>query len=106
MDSSASALSLRFMGSFISLTIFAGLGVGVARVLTSLYAVHLNASELQMGLISAAQSIGILFMALPIGVLVKRLGSLKVFSLGSLIGAVENEDPRFIPDNPVQIRIP
>ncbi len=88
MDSSASALSLRFMGSFISLTIFAGLGVGVARVLTSLYAVHLNASELQLGLISAAQSIGILFMALPIGVLVKRLGSLKVFSLGSLIGAM------------------
>lgn len=88
MDSSASALSLRFMGSFISLTIFAGLGVGVARVLTSLYAVQLNATELQLGLISAAQSIGILVMALPIGVLVKRLGSLKVFSLGSLMGAV------------------
>jgi len=88
MDSSASALSLRFMGSFISLTIFAGLGVGVARVLTSLYAVQLNATELQLGLISAAQSIGILVMALPIGVLVKRLGSLKIFSLGSLMGAV------------------
>lgn len=88
MDSSASALSLRFMGSFISLTIFAGFGVGVARVLTSLYAVQLNATELQLGLISAAQSIGILVMALPIGVLVKRLGSLKVFSLGSLMGAV------------------
>ncbi len=88
MDSPASTLSLRFMGSFISLTIFAGLGVGVARVLTSLYAVQLNATELQLGLISAAQSIGILVMALPIGVLVKRLGSLKVFSLGSLMGAV------------------
>uniref|UniRef100_UPI003D766848 MFS transporter n=1 Tax=Acinetobacter variabilis TaxID=70346 RepID=UPI003D766848 len=88
MDSSASALSLRFMGSFISLTIFAGFGVGVARVLTSLYAVQLNATELQLGLISAAQSIGILVVALPIGVLVKRLGSLKVFSLGSLMGAV------------------
>lgn len=88
LDTSTSTLSLRFMGSFISLTIFAGLGVGVARVLTSLYAVQLNASELQLGLISAAQSIGILIMALPIGVLVKRLGSLKVFSFGSLMGAV------------------
>ena len=87
-DSTSAELNLRFMGSFISLTILAGLGVGIARVLTSLYAVQLNASELQLGLISAAQSIGILIMALPIGVLVKRLGSLKVFTIGSLLGAL------------------
>lgn len=87
MNSTAQGLSLGFVSSFISLTVFAGLGVGVARILTSLYAVQLHASELQLGLIAAAQSIGILIMALPIGVLVKRLGSLKVFSLGSLLGA-------------------
>lgn len=81
-------LTVKFMSSFVLLTIIAGLGVGVARVLISLYAVHLNASELQLGLISAAQNIGILFMALPIGVLVQRLGSLKVFSIGSVMGAV------------------
>lgn len=88
MNSATQKLNLRFMGGFISLTLFAGLGVGVARVLTSLYAIQLNASELQFGLIAAAQSIGILLMALPIGVLVKRLGSLKVFLLGSVMGAV------------------
>ena len=81
-------LTAKFMSSFVLLTIIAGLGVGVARVLISLYAVHLEASELQLGLISAAQNIGILFMALPIGVLVQRLGSLKVFSIGSVFGAV------------------
>lgn len=81
-------LTAKFMSSFVLLTIIAGLGVGVARVLISLYAVHLNASELQLGLISAAQNIGILLMALPIGVLVQRLGSLKVFSIGSVVGAV------------------
>ncbi len=81
-------LTAKFMSSFVLLTIIAGLGVGVARVLISLYAVHLEASELQLGLISAAQNIGILFMALPIGVLVQRLGSLKVFSIGSVLGAV------------------
>lgn len=84
----ATPLTVKFMSSFVLLTIIAGLGVGVARVLISLYAVHLNASELQLGLISAAQNIGILFMALPIGVLVQRLGSLKVFSIGSVMGAV------------------
>lgn len=80
-------VSLKFAGSFIVLTILAGLGVGVARVLTSLYAVHIQATELQLGLIAAAQSIGLLFMALPVGVLVQRFGSLKIFALGSVLGA-------------------
>ena len=83
-----SPLSLRFMSSFIVLTVLAGLGMGVFRVLTSLYGVELKATPLQLGLISAAQSIGILLMALPIGVLVQRLGSLAVFSIGSVLGAV------------------
>jgi MFS transporter, ACDE family, multidrug resistance protein len=82
-----SPLSAKFMGSFVLLTIIAGLGIGVARILISLYAVQLEATELQLGLIAAAQSAGILLMALPIGVMVQRLGSLKVFSLGSVIGA-------------------
>ncbi|WP_081403493.1 MFS transporter [Acinetobacter thermotolerans] len=81
-------LSFKFMSSFIVLTILAGLGMGVFRVLTSLYGVELQASPLQLGLISSAQSIGVLLMALPIGVLVKRLGSLKVFSIGSIAGAI------------------
>ena len=81
-------MSLKFASSFIVLTILAGLGVGVARVLTSLYAVHIQASELQLGLIAAAQSFGLLFMALPVGVMVQRYGSLKIFALGSFLGAV------------------
>ena len=84
----ASPLTTKFMSSFVLLTILAGLGVGVARVLISLYAVHLEATELQLGLISAAQNFGILIMALPIGVLVQRFGSLKIFCIGSVLGAV------------------
>lgn len=84
----ASPLTTKFMSSFVLLTILAGLGVGVARVLISLYAVHLEATELQLGLISAAQNFGILIMALPIGVLVQRSGSLKIFCIGSVLGAV------------------
>ncbi|MCL6247848.1 MFS transporter [Acinetobacter sp. ANC 4945] len=84
----ASPLTTKFMSSFVLLTILAGLGVGVARVLISLYAVHLEATELQLGLISAAQNFGILIMALPIGVLVQRFGSLNIFCIGSVLGAV------------------
>ena len=80
-------LGLKFTTSFIGLTILAGLAVGVARVLTSLYAVHIQASALQLGLIAAAQSIGLLLMALPVGVLLQRFGSLVVFSVGSIIAA-------------------
>ena len=81
-------LSLQFTSSFIGLTILAGLAVGVARVVTSLYAVHIQASELQLGLIAAAQSVGLLIMALPVGVLVQHFGSLKIFSLGSILAAL------------------
>ena len=81
-------ISFKFASSFILLTILAGLGVGVARVLTSLYAVHIEANELQLGLIAAAQSFGLLLMALPVGVLVQRFGSFRIFALGSVIAAV------------------
>ncbi len=47
-------LTVKFMSSFVLLTIIAGLGVGVARILISLYAVQLEATELQLGLIAAA----------------------------------------------------
>ena len=80
-------LSLQFTSSFIGLTILAGLAVGVARVVTSLYAVHIQANALQLGLIAAAQSIGLLLMALPVGVLIQRFGALKIFSLGSVLAA-------------------
>lgn len=85
---STTPLSLKFMSSFIALTVLAGLGMGVFRVLTSLYGVELQASPLQLGLLSSAQSIGVLLMALPIGVLVQRLGSLAIFSFGSVLGAL------------------
>lgn len=80
--------SWRFMWGFIFLTSFAGIGIGIARVATSLYAVDLHANELQMGVISAAQSIGILFMALPVGILIQQWGATRLFVLGSTMGGV------------------
>ncbi|ENV32552.1 MFS transporter [Acinetobacter gerneri] len=80
-------LQFKFVSSFILLTIIAGLGMGVARVLTSLYAVHIQATDVQLGLIAAAQNIGLLFMALPVGVLIQRFGTLRIFFFGSVIGS-------------------
>ncbi|WP_097078713.1 MFS transporter [Acinetobacter puyangensis] len=78
----------RFMLSFILVASTAGLGIGTAKVATSLFAIELNASEFEMGLVAAAQTIGILFMGLPTGALINRFGPLILFSTGSLLSGL------------------
>lgn len=78
----------RFLLGFMLVASTAGLGVGTAQVAISLYAVHLHASELQLGLIAAAQSFGILLMGLPTGVLINRFGPLVLFATGSLLAGL------------------
>src|SRR5688572_28586035 len=62
----------RFLISFALLASFMGTTVGMAQITTSLYSVRLGASPTLLGLIAGAQSIGVLFMSLPVGVLVDR----------------------------------
>ncbi|MDR2091704.1 MAG: MFS transporter [Azoarcus sp.] len=71
-------------GWIVLLACFGGLGIGIARVATSLYSVELQASEFQLGLIAAAQSVGILFTSLPVGILVQRHGPFLPLCIGSL----------------------
>jgi len=78
----------QFVLGFVLLTSMAGVGIGIARVATSFYAVELHASTLQMGLISAAQSIGILLMALPVGIWIQQWGPKRLFILGSVLGGL------------------
>ena len=79
----------RTLASFILLATLAGIGVGLAKVTTALYAIDLQASPLQLGLIAGAQTAGLLLTSLPCGVLVERLGPLRLFVLGSLLaGAI------------------
>lgn len=78
----------RFLLSFMLVASTAGLGVGAAQVTISLYALHLHATELQMGFIAAAQSVGILLMGLPTGILINRFGPLFLFALGSLLAGL------------------
>lgn len=75
----------RVLLSFLGLNALAGLSVGVAKVILSLYAVELQADALQLGLIAGAQSVGILLMSLPAGVLVDQYGPLRLFTIGTLV---------------------
>lgn len=78
----------RFMLSFILVASTAGLGIGTAKVAISLFAIELKASEFEMGLIAASQTIGILLMGLPTGALIQRFGPLILFTAGSLLAGV------------------
>jgi len=75
----------RFLIVFALLASFMGVSVGMAQITTSLYAVQLGASATELGLIAGAQSIGVLLMSLPIGVLVDRFGPRPPFLAGTLV---------------------
>lgn len=78
----------RFLVSFAVLSLFMGISVGLAKVTTSLYALQLGASGWWLGAIASAQSLGILFTALPVGVWVDRYGPRRLFMAGSLAGSL------------------
>jgi len=77
----------RFLLAFATLSSLMGISVGVAKVTTSLYAVHLGASPTVLGLIAGAQSVGVLVMSLPLGFLVDQVGPGRLFVLGTLVAA-------------------
>ncbi len=78
----------RFILAFVVLNAIAGMSVGVAKITTSLHAVALNASPLELSLIAGVQSVGVLLMSMPIGVLVDQYGPRKLFMVGSLLGGL------------------
>ncbi|WP_348945237.1 MFS transporter [Chitinibacter sp. FCG-7] len=78
----------RFLLYFVALSLIAGVGVGVAKVTTTLYAIELQSSNAQIGLISAAQMIGMLFMSIPVGLVLDSWGPLKLFITGTASAAL------------------
>lgn len=78
----------RFLLVFAALSSLMGVSVGMALITTSLYAVQLGSSEQMLGLIAGAQSLGVLVMSLPIGLLVDRFGPARLFVFGTLFAGL------------------
>ncbi|MFT7773802.1 MFS transporter [Roseateles sp.] len=76
----------RFLVVFALLSLSMGVSVGVAKIATALYALHLGAGPAQLGLITSGGLVGLLVMSLPIGFLVDRWGPRRLFVIGSVLG--------------------
>jgi MFS family permease len=73
-----------FLPRFVSLAVMAGATIGMGNVITTLFALHLGADSLEVGLISGAATLGMMAVTLPAGFLIARYGARRVYLLASL----------------------
>ena len=73
-----------FLAGFMLLAAFSGATIGMAKIVTTLYALHIGASPMQLGVISAMESLGMVLLTLPAGFVIARYGARRVYFLASL----------------------
>lgn len=73
-----------FLANFMLLAAFSGATIGMAKIITTLYAIEIGASALQLGIISAMESLGMVLLTLPAGFVIARFGARRVYFLASL----------------------
>jgi MFS family permease len=74
-----------FLLRFALLSSFMGTSVGLAKFATTLYALELGAKGWLLAAMAGAQSVGLLFMSLPVGFWVERFGPARLFVAGSWV---------------------
>ncbi|MBD9417068.1 MFS transporter [Pseudomonas sp. PDM16] len=73
-----------FLANFMLLAAFSGATIGMAKIITTLYAIEIGANSLQLGIISAMESLGMVLLTLPAGFVIARFGARRVYFLASL----------------------
>lgn len=73
-----------FLLNFMLLATVSGATIGMAKIVTTLYALSLGANSMQVGIISAMESLGMVFLTLPAGFVIARYGAKPVYFLSSL----------------------
>lgn len=87
VQAGASTVSTRsFLSGLICLSLLMGLSIGYSRVITTLYAVRMDASGWMLAAVAVSQSIGMLVLATSAGRWVDAHGARVVFVLGSVWG--------------------
>lgn len=66
------------------LATFSGATIGMAKIITTLYAIKIGATPLQLGIIGAMEALGMVMLTLPAGFIIARYGARRVYFLASL----------------------
>lgn len=72
---------------FMLINISTGIAMGMVNLILPIYALSLNASSTQIGLIKGIAGIGDLLVVLPAGFMVDYLGSKKMYSVSAVLGS-------------------
>lgn len=74
----------RFIVRFVLLAMVSGATIGMAKLMTTFYALDQGASAAQIGIISAMESLGMALLTLPAGFLIARFGARTVYGIASV----------------------
>ncbi|MDR2166154.1 MAG: MFS transporter [Zoogloeaceae bacterium] len=74
----------RFAAAFICLSLTSGVTIGMNKILVTLMALRLEAEAWQIGLLISAESLSMMLMSLPAGMLITHFGARSVYAVSSL----------------------
>jgi len=72
------------ISGFLSLSVMSGITIGMARIVTQLFAIDIGADAFQIGVITAAESVGMMLLTVPAGFIIARHGARFVYAVASL----------------------
>jgi MFS family permease len=73
-----------FIAHFMLLSVISGITIGMGKVATTFFALHRGADTMQIGIISAMESLGMLLVTVPAGFLIARFGARRIYFISSL----------------------
>ena len=72
------------IAGFLSLAAMSGVTIGMAKIVTQLFAIDIGADAFQIGVISAMESVGMMLLTVPAGFIIARHGAKTVYAIASL----------------------
>lgn len=79
-----------FIARFMLLSVIGGLTIGMGKVVTTFFALHVGATSSQVGFIAGVESVGRMLVTLPAGFIIARRGARIVYSVASLVPMLLN----------------
>ncbi len=85
-----SASGNAFIARFMLLSVIGGLTIGMGKVVTTFFALHVGATSSQVGFIAGIEAVGRMLVTVPAGFIIARRGARIVYSISSLVPMVLN----------------